>query len=106
MDNLIISDILEYIDESFYLLDIDFNSSYCDILFNEIYKAFASTNKESQFRIDILKFVKNCMLQLNHNVEYDYNLFLSNIDYLDLPHLKKHKILANFQKQIEIKKIS
>ena len=105
IDN-IITELIDIINEDFYLLDVNFDSDYCDIVFNEIHSAFVAAKKESQFRIEMLEFIKNCLLKVERDKEYDYKLFLNNVNLLKLSFLKKQRIISNVQKQTEIKKIS
>ncbi len=106
MADNIISEIIDIVNEEFYLLDIDFNSDYCELLFKEIYQGFLSSNKTSEFHVEMLNFVKKCLAIVERDREYDYKLFLNNIHDLPLSFFKKEKIIANFEKQIAIKKIS
>lgn len=105
VDN-IISEIIDIINEEFYLLDIDFNSDYCEPLFREIHSAFVSAKKDDKFHVEILNFVKKCLQKVERDREYDYHLFLNNIHLLPLSFLKREKIISNFEKQIAIRKIS
>ena len=106
MADNIISEIIDIINEEFYLLDIDFNSDYCELLFREIYNAFVASKKASEFHAEILNFIKKCLQQVERDREYDYKLFLTNVNILPLSFLRKEKIINAIEKQIAIKKIS
>ena len=103
MADNIIPDMIDYINENFYMRDISFDDTYCDILFNQIYMAYVKENKENQFRIKMMQFLKKCLLILERNVNYDYHLFLNNIAFFDISDEQKMQIL-NTMYNLDVKK--
>ena len=105
MADNIIKDTIDIVNEEFYLLDTDFDSNYCEIVFTEIYNGFIAAKKESQARIEILKFIKKIIENVDRDKAYDYTLFMENIHLLPLSFLRKQRIISTIEKQIQVKKI-
>ena len=103
MADNIISDVLDIVKESFYLMDVDFNDKNCYLIFNEIFKVYMVLNKQEDFRKDLLKFVEHCVLTIDKNESYDYNLFLNNLYHLKLDNLYINGIYNNVISQISTK---
>ena len=100
MAETLISDIIDIIKENFYLMDVNFNDEYCDLLFNEIFKTYFSLNRQSEFRKEIVKFISICSLSIDKDEDYDYHLFLDNLHYLALDDASIKKIYDNITSQI------
>lgn len=100
MAETLISDIIDIIKENFYLMDVSFNDEYCDILFNEIFKAYFSLNRQSEFRKEIVKFISICSLSINKDDEYDCHIFLNNLHYLNLDDANIKKIYDSVTSQM------
>lgn len=99
----IISDIIDIVNENFYLMDVSFDDKNCWLLFKEIYNVYYLKYQPKNFRKDILKYIKQCTLKIDKDENYDYHLFLDNLFFLPLDELSIKQIYNNVIQQVESK---
>lgn len=86
------------VEEDFYFLDIDFDSTNCNIIFQEIAKLFLEKDQLNLFRKEAILFIKECLREVDKNGENNYTLFFDNLnillelDFIELEDIEKLKI--------------
>lgn len=86
------------VEEDFYFLDIDFDSTNCNIIFQEIAKLFLEKDQLNLFRKEAILFIKECLREVDKNGENNYTLFFDNLNillelnFIELEDIEKLKI--------------
>ena len=92
------NELVVIVEEDFYFLDIDFDSTNCNIIFQEIAKLFLEKDQLNLFRKEAILFTKECLREVDKNGENNYTLFFDNLnillelDFIELEDIEKLKI--------------
>lgn len=70
------------IEERFYLLDREFDNTYCQYILYTIGKIFIEKNMFILYRNLMMKFIEKCFEKLNDKEIYNYTFLTDNLEYL------------------------
>ena len=108
--NLLTNEVVANIEEEFYVIDVEFDSTYCNKIFYDLALIFYSKNILATYKIEMYKFIKKCINFVDVNNKNDYRLFLDNLNFLleidcikseDLLKIKKDNVFEmNNQKKL------
>lgn len=79
---LLVNEIVANIEEQFYTIDVDFDSTNCNELFNDLARLFYEKNILNIYKIEMYKFIRKCMTCMDIDNNNNYTLFLSRINFL------------------------
>ncbi len=70
------------IEERFYLLDREFDNTYCQYILYTIGKMFIEKNIFILYRNLMMRFIEKCFEKLSEKEIYDYTFLTDNLEYL------------------------
>lgn len=96
------------LEERFYLLDTDFDSTNCNLIFYIICKLFIQKNLFSLFNKKMREYIDNCFLKINLEEKQDFRFLYNNLNLLTINNLIDEKdvmiVKQMIDSYIEIKK--
>ncbi len=96
------------LEERFYLLDTDFDSTNCNLIFYIICKLFIQKNLFSLFNKKMREYIDNCFLKINLEEKQDFRFLYNNLNLLTVNNLIDEKdvmiVKQMIDSYIEIKK--
>lgn len=75
------------LEERFYLLDTDFDSTNCNFIFYIICKLFIQKNLFSLFNKKMKEYIDNCFLRINLEEKQDFKFLYNNLNLLTVNNL-------------------
>ena len=96
------------LEERFYLLDTDFDSTNCNLIFYIICKLFIQKNLFSLFNKKMREYIDYCFLKINLEEKQDFRFLYNNLNLLTVNNLIDEKdvmiVKQMIDSYIEIKK--
>lgn len=89
------------LEERFYLLDTDFDSTNCNLIFYIICKLFIQKNLFSLFNKKMKEYIDNCFLKINLEEKQDFRFLYNNLNLLTVNNLITKKDVMIVKQMID-----